>query len=124
MSIFLTVLLAGALSANDLTLDYKKCVETFAIGQVQSGEPAETLVRAGEAECLEQVSLIEKAVRTEIQSQTETINAYKNLPKLDVDKLVNEAVADRMAMYLKTSHDAALLNVVFLKARVNEMEND
>ena len=123
MKIIIGMLLLGTADTTDLALDYKKCVETFAIGQIRSGEAAEVLVQAGETNCSGFLLPIETAVRLEIRSLPVTVDGYKKLPKVDVDKLVEEAVQSRIAIYQKLSHEAVLRNVVFVKARINEREN-
>ncbi len=122
-TIVLIGLMVGSSSASDMALDYKKCVEEFAISQIRSGESAEILVQVGEAECAGRLVDIEQAVRAEIQAMPSTRDGYEGLSKEDVDKLIEDSVNDRMSTYTKLSHDAALRNVVFFKARVNEIES-
>lgn len=121
-TIVLIGLMFGPASASDLALDYKKCVEEFAISQIRSGESAEILVRAGEAECTTKLSAIKDAVRADIRAMPSTRDAYKALPKAEVDKLVEESADERLRDYREASREAALRNVVFLKARLNEQE--
>lgn len=121
-----TVASAGAPhpAPNDLAISYKKCVEAFAISQIRSGDSSEILVRAGKAECVDEYWELRKLVFEAVIDSSEIQNALEVLPEDQVTKIANESADKRFNEFVKISESAALRNVVFVRARIAEIESD
>lgn len=121
MLAILLLVLAGSV---DLTIDYKMCVEKFAIDQVRSGESAETLIASGEANCVAEWTKVERAHQREFWDEIAKIPEAKTLSKADIQQLADDAIKSRNDGAKEQARAGALRNVVFFKARLNEMESD
>ena len=112
----------AALTSVDLAIEYKECVEQFGFNNVRSGDPAESLVVAGESECAAMLAKVREKVRQEVLSEPAVAEARRTIPRSDVENLVRSAIETRMQNIESQMHKAALRNVIVFKAKLNELE--
>ncbi len=111
-----------AASAIELAIEYKTCVETFAMDQVRSGETAEVLVEAGEAACTDRLSVMEDAYRQEVSREVSQYPDVGRLRRSDVQHVIDQSVERRVAGARAQIRAAALRNVVQFKAKLNALD--
>ena len=122
-----TMIFAAALTPSpsvDFAIHYKECVEQFAWKNIRSGEPAESLVQAGESECRAKLDDVRGLVRQELWADPAVREATRTLSRHELEETVNSAVEARMQYIQTMTHGAALRNVVVLKSKLNELESN
>lgn len=119
MFLLVALMAVTAPSSLDLTMAYKMCVEDFAIQQIRSGEAADVLVTAGEANCTSEFALVQAAVYQETWSDPATKRALRTLPRTDVARVAQDSIDRQLLDTRAQIHSAVLRNVVFVKTRLN-----
>ena len=122
-AVLLTAALIIASTTTSMMNTYQDCVQTFAFAQIRSGENAETLVSAGEAECRREREDLKSSIRDTVSDEVNSLPDAKYLSQTDLEPLIDNAVNERASFIVEAVRELALRNVVFVKARLNEMES-